>query len=177
MIVRLRLGFEKPFYVMGVGGKDIPLLPVCLCQNKHLCEFHHLGCTIPCQGDLWPATCKLHAATVDKNLPSALPISSFFKSEDTRPRNVASLAVWQRRTSRGDPATVRLLHREHPSYVRDADSQQPYRLSRAAIDPSIAATVTRHARDRAADRGHVPNPRTEFEQIHSSDRNPKPTNR
>ena len=37
---------------------------------------------------------------------------AFFRNAVIRPQSVASLAVRQRKTIRGDPATVRLLHRE-----------------------------------------------------------------
>ena len=53
------------------------------------------------QGDLWPETCKLHAATVGRILPSPLPIRRFFKNAVTRPQSVASLAVRQRRATQG----------------------------------------------------------------------------
>src|ERR1700690_4564413 len=82
-------------------------------RKDSLRKKHGLGCTIPSQGVLWPEICKLRAATAGRILPSALPINSFFRNADTRPQSDANLAARQRRLTKGDLATGRLLHREH----------------------------------------------------------------
>src|ERR1039458_4118486 len=65
------------------------------------------------RGDPWPETFNYSAAIAGRTLPSQLLIRRSFRNAATRPQSVARIAVWQRKTTRGAPATVRLQHRVH----------------------------------------------------------------
>lgn len=59
----------------------------------------------------WPEIFNSPAATAGKISPSPLQIRRSSKSAVIQPQNAASLAAWQRKTIKGVPAIVRLLHR------------------------------------------------------------------
>ena len=65
------------------------------------------------RGDTWPEIFNLRAAIAGRTSPSHLLIRRSSRNVVIRPRSVARIAVRQRRTIRGAPATVRLRHRVH----------------------------------------------------------------
>jgi hypothetical protein len=75
-------------------------------------QTQHCAVQFP-RGDPWPEIFNLRAAIAGRTSPSPLLIRRSFRNVVIRPQSVAKVAVRQRRTIRGGPATVRLRHRVH----------------------------------------------------------------
>jgi hypothetical protein len=119
-------------------------------SKDSLREKHASRCTISTRGDTWPEICNLRAAIVGRTSPLQPLIRRFFRNEVIRPQSVARVAVRQRRTTRGAPATVRLRHREHLWYVPVAASPQQYLSNRVVIVRSFVGIAIRRAKAAAA---------------------------
>ena len=114
-LIRLAKQPPAPGRLWESAAKKTPILTKFFNFKRILANLYRLGCTIPPrspQGEIWPETCKLRAAIAGRNSPSALLIRRSFRNAVTRPQSVAEIAVRQGKTREGDPATVRLLHRE-----------------------------------------------------------------